>query len=135
MAHSVGTRSLATFLGAFFAFALLAACSPKSPESVAKDYITAVANKRIDEAVEYFALEDIKENDLTAAKGKFQMVAGSQYAKIQENGGLDSVSTSLIDNEDNIARVEVKMKYKNGKTRDETFKLTQESGKWKIKLK
>jgi len=130
----INTRRLAVFLGVFFASVLLAACSSQTPESVTESYIKAVANNRIDEAIGYFALDDVKENDLTAVKGKLQMIAGEQYSKIQESGGLDSVSSSLIDNKGNSAHVKVEMKYKNGKTDDTTFNLIQKSGKWKIIL-
>ena len=130
----IGIRRLAALLGVFFASVLLAACSSQTPESVTESYIKAVANNRIDEAIGYFSLDDVKENDLTAAKGKLQMIAGEQYSKIQKSGGLDSVSTSLTDNKDNISSVKVVMKFKNGKTREETFRLVQESGKWKISL-
>jgi len=132
---AVGAQRLAAFLGVLFASVLLAACSPQSPESVAESYIKAVANNRVDEAIGYFALGDVKENDLTAVKGKIQMIVGGQYSKIQESGGLDSVSTSLIDKKDNQARVKAEIKYKNDKIDNQTFNLIQESGKWKIAIK
>jgi hypothetical protein len=137
MSHffAVGARKFLAFLGAFFAFALLAACSSQTPESVASDYMKAVANNRVDEAIGYFALEDVKENDLTAVKGKMQMVVGSQYSKIQERGGMKSVSSTLIEQKDGTAVVEVEITYKNDETRKDRMPLIKESGKWKIKLK
>jgi hypothetical protein len=131
---TVATRKLAVFLGAFFTFALLVACSPQSPENVVSDYIKAVANNRVDEAIGYFALEDVKENDLTAAKEKFQMIVGTQYAHIQENDGLDSVSTALADMDGDNASVDASIKYKNGKMEMVPMTLLKESGKWKIKI-
>jgi len=138
MSHffAVNTRRLAAFLGVFFISVLVAACSPQTPESVAKDYIKAVADNRIDEAVEYFSLENVKENDLTMVKNmKFHMIVGEQYSRIQSNGGMESVSASLVDRKDNLARVDVEIKHKNGKTRNDTLHLIQESGKWKVRLK
>jgi hypothetical protein len=137
MSHffTVATRKPLALLGAFFAFALLAACSSQTPESVASDYMKAVANNRIDEAIGYFSLEDIKENDLTAAKGKMQMIAGAQYSAIQEQGGMKSVSSTLLEKKDNLAEVEVEVTYKNNETRKDRMTLTKESGAWKIKLK
>jgi hypothetical protein len=134
MLYFVGIRKLAAFLGAFCVFTLLAACSSQTPESVVNDYIKAVANNRVDEAVGYFSLEDVKESDLTAAKGKFQMIVGEQHSNMQENGGLNSVSTVLASKDDNTAQVDVEMKFKNGKARKETFSLVKESGKWKVRI-
>ena len=134
----VAIRKLAAFFGAFCAFTLIAACSSQTPESVANDFIKAAASNRVDEAVGYFSLENVKENDLTAAKGKLLMIVGQLYSSIQSEGGLDSVSSTLVDNNgknDNTARVNVEMKFKNGKTKTEHFILAKESGKWKIKIK
>ncbi|MCL2160460.1 MAG: DUF4878 domain-containing protein [Betaproteobacteria bacterium] len=134
---STAGRKLTTLLGTFFVFALLAACSSQSPESVAGDYMKAAANNRVEEAIGYFALGDIKENDLTAVKGKLQMIVGQQYSVIQDNGGLDSVSTNLVEkNEDGTsATVMVETKFKNGQSKKDRMTLIQESGKWKIRLK
>ena len=133
---STAGRKLTALLGTFFAFALLAACSSQSPESVASDYMKAAANNRVEEAIGYFALGNVKENDLTAVKEKLQMFVGEQYSVIQDNGGLDSVSTNLVEkNEDSTrAIVMVETKFKNGQSKQERMTLIQESGKWKIRL-
>jgi len=128
-------RRLVALAGALCACLLLAACSSSpTPETVVRDFINAAANNRVEEAIGYFSLEGVKGNDLTAAKGKLMMVVGDFYSRIEGNGGLDSVSTSLAENKDNTARVEAVMKFKNGQTKKERFDLIQESGQWKIHL-
>lgn len=135
MSHlfAVGIRRFALLLGAVFTVALLSACS-QSPESVAKSYIQTVADNRVEEAVGYFSLADVKENDLTMVKGKCQMIVGEQYSIMQSKGGLDSVTTTLDDQKDNTAHVTIEMKYKNGETKKDSLTLVKDSGKWKIKL-
>ena len=127
-------RKLAVLLGAFFAFALLTACSPQTPESVVSSYIKAVASNNVDEAMGYLALGDVKGNEFTQTRGKIRGMLDSQYSAIQENGGLDSISTKLINKNDNIAHVKLTMKYKNGKTESGDMTLVKESGEWKISL-
>jgi len=132
------SRKWCVFLGALLAVALLTACgSPalETPESVVRSYIKAVAENRAEDAIKYYSLKDIKESDLTAAKGKLMMIVGKQYSEIQRKGGLDSVSTSLVSEKDNIATVKLELKFKNGKTESNTMKLAKEDGKWKIRLK
>ncbi|MCL2345606.1 MAG: DUF4878 domain-containing protein [Desulfobulbus sp.] len=132
---SIHARKLLALWGMLFAFAILAACSSQTPESVAKNYIDAVAANRTEEAIGYYSLKDVKENDLTAVKGKLQMIVGQQYSSIQEHGGLDSVVTTLAKQDGNTARVDMELKFKNGKTKKDRLNLIQESGAWKIVLK
>ena len=115
-------------------FALaLAGCS-SSPEDVVKDFYKAVADNRVEDAVGYFSLQGIKENDLTQAKGKFQMMVGELHSTIKARGGLDSVLATPGEQKDDSVRVEVELKFKNGTTKKESLKLAKESGKWKIRL-
>ena len=132
----VATRKLAVLFGALCVLTLMVNCSSQTPESVAGNFVSAVANNRVDEAIGYFSLEDVKENDLTTVKGKCQMIVGEMYSEIQKDGGLDSLKSNLANNDksDNTARVDVEMKFKNGKTKTERFTLVKESGKWKIKV-
>jgi hypothetical protein len=132
---SARIRQLLALWASLFAFALLAACSPQPPEDVVKDFMKAVAANKVDDATRYFALADVKENDMTTAKGKIQMMAGQQYAEMQKNDGLDSISATTVKIEGDRASVTVELKFKNGKTRKDRFNLAQESGKWKIVLK
>ncbi|MDR3214544.1 MAG: DUF4878 domain-containing protein [Azoarcus sp.] len=125
-------RKLFALWMSLFALAL-AGCS-SSPDDVVKDFYKAVADNRVDEAITYFSLKDVKENDLTTMKGKLQMVVGAYYSRIQENGGLDSITTTIIEQNGDTVRVKAELKFKNGKTKDESNILIKDAGKWKIKL-
>ncbi|MDR1423871.1 MAG: DUF4878 domain-containing protein [Azoarcus sp.] len=127
-------RKLSVFWMSLFVL-VLAACSPSAPEDVVKDFYKAVADNRVDDAVAYFSLQDVKENDLTVVKGKLQMVVGERYSRIQDNGGLESITTEVVEQQDDTARVKVELKFKNGKTKNESARLVKDSGKWKMHLK
>ncbi|GHU11391.1 hypothetical protein AGMMS50225_16810 [Betaproteobacteria bacterium] len=127
-------RKLLLLWISLFALALTA-CSSASPEDVVKNFFEAAAANRVDEAIEYFSLRDVKENDLTAAKGKLQIIVGQTYSNIQKNGGLDSITTTLVEQKEDTARVKVEIKFKNGKSSDQHKNLVKDSGKWKIVLK
>jgi hypothetical protein len=113
----------------------LAGCSSSTPTDVVQDFYKAVAANKVDAAVAYFSLRDIKESDLTAAKGKMQMVVGNAHSKIENQGGLESVTTTVIEQKDDIVRVKAELKFKNGVTNDEYFTLEKDGGNWKIRLK
>lgn len=116
-------------LGAF-----LVACG-SSPEGTVNDYFKAVADNRVEDAVAFFSIKDVKENDLTMVKGKLQMIVGEQYASIQKAGGLQTVDTKSVTIEGETAKVEVELTYGNGKKKTERFTLQKEDGGWKILLK
>ena len=88
-------RALSVLWMSLFALALVA-CSTPTPEDVVRYFYKAVAGNRIDEAVGYFSLVDVKENDMAAAKGKLQMIAGELSSRIATNDGLDSVTTTVV---------------------------------------
>jgi hypothetical protein len=117
-------------------FALsLAGCAPASPDSVVQNFWKAVADNRVDEAVGYFSLKDVKENDLTSAKGKVQMIVGQLHSDIQKKGGLESVLTTVGEQTDTTAKVKAEVKFKNGTSKSENFNLVKDSdGSWRIKL-
>jgi len=135
MFHAVGVRGFALLLGAFFAVTLLACSSLQSPESVVESYFKAVAENRVEEAVGYVALESILENDLAKAKRKFVLMTATQYAVIQNRGGLYSITTTLVDQDETTANVKAEMEYVNDDRVDRsTITLRKESGRWKIRV-
>lgn len=115
-------------------FALALAGCGASPENVVEKFYKAVADNRAEDAIAHFSLKDVKENDMTAAKGKLIMVVGEQYSRIQSKGGLDSIKTSLVQQEGDRASVKVELKFKDGSSTEETMKLIKEDG-WKIFLR
>jgi hypothetical protein len=54
---------IACLLGSF-----LVACGASSPEDAARDFYQAVADNRVDDALAFYSLEGVKENDLTAIR-------------------------------------------------------------------
>ncbi|MCL1861926.1 MAG: DUF4878 domain-containing protein [Proteobacteria bacterium] len=126
---AVDTRKLAIFLGAFFAFALLTGCSAKKPEYVVRNYLEAIAENKVAKAAECFALEDATNEDLNALDKKMDQ----QHSVIKENGGLETLALKFIDKNDDIAHVEIEIKFVNGKTEKSQLTLVKESKKWKIK--
>jgi hypothetical protein len=121
--------------GAALALALSACGSPPSPENTVQSYFKAVDGNRVEEAVDLFSLKDVKQNDLTMAKGKLQMIVGEQYSNTKKAGGLESVKTKLVEQKEDTAVVEAEIRYKNGRIRTEKLTLVKESGAWKLKLK
>jgi len=128
MSQFFATRKLPVFLGALFASVLLAACSSDTPESVAEGFLMALANNRVDEALRYVPPEAVTDQD--REKMRKNQENGNSY--LQERGGLDSISTTLVDSTGDTAHVKAKIKFKNGKTEEETFTLSKKSGKWKV---
>jgi hypothetical protein len=112
---------------------LLCACG-QSPEGTAEAYLRAVAENRVEDAINFYSLKDVRENDLTTARGKLQMIIGEQYSRIKARGGLKSLTTNLVEQEGNEAKVEVEIRYENGDTEKANFRLTKESGDWKLHL-
>jgi hypothetical protein len=118
-----------------FMLALMLCACGQSPEGTVKDYFDAVAENRVEDAVNFYSLKNVKENNLTAAKGKLQMAVGAQHARIENNGGLASVKTKLVEQKDDEAKVEVEISYKNGQTKTDRIQLVKESGRWKLRPK
>ncbi|MCL2160808.1 MAG: hypothetical protein FWH56_02810 [Betaproteobacteria bacterium] len=122
-------RKFLTIMGIFFAFTLLTACSPQ--KSAAEDYINAIANNRIEEAIGYFALKN--ENNSMTEKKKLMVHIDRLHAIIHDNGGLNSLSTTIEENKTfGMTHVNAEMKYKNGTTRTIQLALLKEQGGWKI---
>ena len=113
---------------------IMTACSAPAPEDVVKDFYKAVVDNRTEDAVNCFALNNVKGNDLTMMRGKIMMVVGNLQSGIKKQGGLDSITTTLVKKDKNTAEVKVEIKYKNGKTEKTSMKLADESGKWKISM-
>jgi hypothetical protein len=111
---------------------LMTACSAPAPEDIVKDFYEAMADNRIEDAVNCFSLKDVKGSDLTAVKGKVTMLAADFQSTIKKRGGLDSITTTLVKKEGETAQVDVGIKYKDGKTEKQSMKLENSSGKWKI---
>ena len=134
---TVSVRKLITLFVTFFIFALSAACSsqtPETPESVVSNHVKAVGANRVDEAIGYLVLRN--------ANGKEDLVKHVErlHQQVQDNGGIDSILTSLVskNDDDTRATVELELKYKNGETvggQMDLIKESKESSEWKIQLR
>jgi len=113
-------------------FALVTACSYQD-YNVVKDYMDAVADNRVEEAIGYSSFEDAKDNDFAELKEKFLVHINHLNYIIQENGGLSSLSITFDNDSERIRYAKVKMSFKNEKTEEARLTLVNESGNWKIK--
>ncbi|MDR2129240.1 MAG: DUF4878 domain-containing protein [Burkholderiaceae bacterium] len=116
--------------------ALLAACGASSPESTVKDFYKAIADNRTDDAMALILIEDVKQSNLTAAKGKLQMMFGMLAAEIEKGGGLKSIETKIISQEGDVAVVEATLVLGNDKQEKAgKTNLVKKDGRWMIQLK
>jgi uncharacterized protein YbaA (DUF1428 family) len=129
----LAARRLLALCMSFFALAVVG-CSSSTPEGVVQDFYKAVAANKVDDAIAYFSLRDVEKNDLTAAKGKMQMLVGEAHSQIEKRGGLESVTATMGEQKDDFARVRVELKFKNGETRGENVTLVKDDGDWKIRI-
>ncbi|WP_084224446.1 DUF4878 domain-containing protein [Stenoxybacter acetivorans] len=113
----------------------LSACADKKPEAVVEQFYQAVFDDKTDEAMSYFSLADVEENDMTAVKGKLQMVIGGMSSGAKKAGGLQSMKTTVLKQEEAYAEVETEFTFKNNDVEKKITKLVKEDGKWKIALK
>ncbi|WP_037587155.1 DUF4878 domain-containing protein [Stenoxybacter acetivorans] len=119
---------------ALTALSLSACAADKKPEAVVEQFYRAAFDDKTDEAINYVALGDVKENDMTATKGKIQMMVGGMSSKAKEWGGLQSIKTTVLEQEETYAKVETELTFKNDEIREHVEKLVKEDGKWKIIL-
>jgi hypothetical protein len=134
MIFSFLSRAKYMLWGATLVLTLSACGSSPSPESTAQSYFKAVDENRVEDAIKFFSLKDVKKNDLSTAKDKLQMIVGRQCSNFKKAGGLESVKTKLVEQKKDRAVVEAAIRYKNGQTRTEKLTLAKESGVWKLKL-
>ncbi|MDR2129237.1 MAG: DUF4878 domain-containing protein [Burkholderiaceae bacterium] len=116
--------------------ALVAACGTSSssspPESTVKDFYKAIADNRIDNAMALVLIEDVKDNELTAAQ---QIMLGMLFSEIEKDGGLKSIDTKVITQEGDVAVVEVTLTFGNGeKWNAGKSVLVKKDGHWKIQF-
>jgi hypothetical protein len=116
---------------------LLAACgSNNKPEDFTKQFYQTIAAGKIDQAVGMFSYQDVKESDMTTARGKVTMVVGHMQSKIEESGGLKSVEILSVETAgDTQANIEVKLHFNNGSSETDRLRLIREQDGWKIQLK
>jgi len=113
---------------------LLAACSSAKPETTVEAFYQAAIKRDVDKAVEQLALGEVSDGEMFQAKGKIQMIIGQIAEVIEKNDGLKrfEVLESNIDENEEIAHVQIKLIFSNGEENTDSFRLRREDGKWKI---
>ncbi|MDR2129239.1 MAG: DUF4878 domain-containing protein [Burkholderiaceae bacterium] len=116
--------------------ALLLACGTvaSTPEGTVKEYLKAVADNRAADAVAFYELGNVKDNDLTMVKGKLQMMIGAEYSRMQDDGGLQLVETRIVSQEGDAATVETTLTMGQGKQETNKVDLVKKEGRWMIQL-
>ncbi|MDN3525278.1 DUF4878 domain-containing protein [Halomonas sabkhae] len=123
----------------FMALALLLiACSASAdtPEETIKAFYKTIAANDVEGAIDYISLVDVKESEMTQARGKLQMMVGNFHSKAEKRGGLASVEVLAVSrNEDGTeADVDVRLTYGNGDTQENQDNLIKEDGDWKLSI-
>ncbi|MBB3226139.1 hypothetical protein FHW69_000729 [Luteibacter sp. Sphag1AF] len=115
---------------------LLVACGAGKPESAAKDFYGYVADGKTDKAVDMFSYGDLKDTEMTTARGKVTVIVGQMQATISGAKGLDSVNIDNVQKpDDDTANVTSTLKFGDGSQKKDTLHLVREDGHWKIKLR
>ncbi|TCV96056.1 uncharacterized protein DUF4878 [Luteibacter rhizovicinus] len=115
---------------------LLAACGAGTPERAAKDFYGYIADGKTDKAIDMFSYSDVKDTEMSAARGKVTMIVGEMQARIAGAKGLKSVDVDNVENPtDTTANVAVTLKLGDGTQKKDTLHLVREDGSWKVKLR
>lgn len=125
-----------TCLAMGLAMGLSACLGSASPFGVVKDFYAAVQAGNTDKALQYMALAQVSADEMRMVKPKVEMMVAQSNSVTEANGGMGSIELleEKIAEDGQTARIHVKLTYKNGKTKEENFKLRQEDGNWKIIL-
>ena len=115
----------------------LSACSGGKPEDTLEKFYRAAEKGDVETATKQIYLSNVKDAQLTQAKGKVQMIVGEVQGKLKANGGFDSIEAieSKIDPEGKSANLRVKLKFKNGTDKQDNARLMKDSDGWKIVIR
>jgi phage shock protein A len=117
--------------------AALSACSGGKPEDTLEAFYRAAEKGDVEKATKQVSLANVKDAQLTQAKGKVQMIVGEVQGKLKANGGFDSLEVveSKVDPDGKTADLRVKLKFGNGTDKQERARLVKESDGWKIVIR
>lgn len=128
------------FTAILMALFLVACGGANTPEKVAIAYVQSVYQGDIDEVMDRVDMSDINEPGLEdMMRGKMKAAAADAKKQADDYGGVDSVSVEgevkYLDENQNRARVLVKVVFNNDKTDSKYVKLikTEKEG-WKVWL-
>ena len=125
-----------TCLAMGMAVTLSACFGSASPFSVVEDFYAAVAKGKTEEATGHLALEQVSANEMQMVQAKVKMLVTQGQSMTEANGGLDGITLlkEEISEDGESARVRVEVKFNNGKSKEESFRLLKQDGDWKIRL-
>lgn len=112
----------------------LVACSGGKPEDTLEKFYRAAEKGDVETAIKQIHLSNVKDAQLTQAKGKVQMIVGEVQGQIKANGGFDGLNVieSKIAPDEKSANLRVKLKFKNGTEQPDNARLIKDSDGWKI---
>ena len=131
--NSVNTlsRKFALLFTIVFSLIIVGCSGTPSPEDIVRNYYKAVDANRVDEAFSYYSLKGVANQDLTSMRQKLKGLVSEQNRELKKNGGLDSIQTTIVQQDGKVAVVKVVLRFKNGKTHQGQLKLVQDGG-WKL---
>ena len=122
------------FLLAAVAALVLAGCGDGAKD-VSKDFISAVYEGKSDKALSYLDFSEAKDDGLKEMmSGKLKTAISETKNKVEKLGGVDGIEVISSDEKDDMANVELEVKFKDGSKRSERVKLKKVNGDWKIRL-
>lgn len=107
------------------------ACGDNNPKSIAKDFIESAYNGKVENMMKHL---DIKDNEKEAAKGKLSMMVLAVTDYTNKNEGIKEVKVMDIQEQDDNAKVSIKVIFNNKEEKIENVKLYKKDKKWFIKL-
>jgi hypothetical protein len=110
---------------------ILSGCGSSSPEAAAEGFYQAIAANDVDLALSFISMDDLGENDMRAVQGKMHVAVGFASQEIAARGGVDSVTTKVVEQNGDRARVSVTITCKDGEKNTQTLAFIQKDG-WKL---
>ncbi len=131
-------RQTQIFLSLFCAFFLIACGAAMSaPEEVAVQFTRFANEGKVNEMIGLMAgFENAKPDEISAVRGKLQMMLAASAEETQKKGGIKTVrvnpekKTTMTD--ENTAQVSVEILFENGTKTTDELTLIKENGKWKV---
>ncbi|MBS4406461.1 DUF4878 domain-containing protein [Campylobacter vulpis] len=126
-----------TFLNVGLAFVtlLFVACGSNSPSEVAKEFIAKAYDGNGEALIEFVHIPDnAKKGEKEFVDGKLKAHSVQTKTMADEKGGVKSIEILNEEFDDNNAKVQIKVVFKDNSSQNETFNLNKIDNQWKIKI-
>lgn len=118
-----------------FVMLLFVACGSNSPSEVAKEFITKVYEGNGEALIEFIHIPDnAKKGEKEFVDGKLKAHSVQTKTMADKKGGVKSIEILNEKLDDNNAKVQVKVIFKDNSSQNETFNLNKIDNQWKIKI-